>query len=85
MQEPWGTVGDYSGRIKTDDLRGKISATPTGRNLLLGSMVLALYTSDPADAIPSPPDGTTVLWDDSGTLTLAAFTRDGGWAYRTLV
>jgi hypothetical protein len=83
--EPWGVVGDRSALItRQQNLRGQITASPTGRNLMLGSFVLALYTDDPADAIPSPPDGTAVLWDNSGTLTLAAFTRDIGWVYRTL-
>ena len=68
-----------------DDLRGRMSLSPTGRQLASdGSFVLGLYTADPADALISPPDGTCVLWNNSGTLTIAAFTRATGWAYRTL-
>lgn len=72
-------------QVPGDDLRYRMSMSPTGRQIVLdGSFVLALYTDDPADAIISPPDGTCVLWSNAGTLTLASFTRATGWQYRTM-
>lgn len=68
-----------------DELAGRLRMSPTGRQLSSdGSFVLGLYTSDPASALIAPPDGTCVLWNNAGVLTLAAFTRATGWKYRAL-
>jgi hypothetical protein len=57
-----------------------IRQSPTGSQMAIdGSFVVSLYADDPANALLSPPDGTVVMWNDSGTLRLRGYTRDTGW------
>lgn len=66
--------------IATTALLSALSQSPTGLQLSIdGSFILPLYTTNPANSIITPPDGTTVLWSDSGTLRIRAFTRATGW------
>jgi hypothetical protein len=66
-------------------LARQMSQSPTGRQLALdGSLILSVYTDDPGDGLLSPSDGTAVVWNNAGVLTLCVYTRSTGWKYRTL-
>lgn len=71
--------------VDEGNLRGRMAASPTGRQLSIdGSFLLPLYTDDPADALLSPAEGLTVLWKDGATRKIASYTRAGGWEYVAL-
>lgn len=56
-----------------------LKASPTGRQLLVGEFVVSYSTTDPADTVLTPPDGTVQMWNDSGTLRLRGYSRATGW------
>ena len=54
--------------------------SPTGSQVVIdGSFVMDYVEVDPSLSILSPPDGTVIMWNDSGTLRLRAYSRDTGW------
>lgn len=84
--EPAVTQGfgyrDTSQDAPSDDLRYRMMASPTGRQLAGdGSFVFAVYDTDPTVALLSPPNGTTVMWEDAGTgdRFISTFLRATGW------
>ena len=63
-----------------DDLRGRMMASPEGRQLAIdGSLVLAGIDEDPATTIAIPANNRVVLYNRAGTLELWGFTRATGW------
>lgn len=83
--EPWGRVGDRSGLMRSQqNLRGNLTATPTGRNLLAGTDVRFKYPSDPTNEPPSNPDGTHGYYVDGVNLVEVLYDRETGWTKVTL-
>ena len=63
-----------------DDLRGRMMASPEGRQLAVdGALVVALEDEDPATTIAIPADGRVVMYNRAGTLELWGSTRATGW------
>ena len=84
MQEPWGVVGDRSGRVEADTLRRLLQNTPTGRNLLVGGgLVAPIVTFDPnaaaSDVTQIYPDGGLVTYIRAGVKELWQYDRANGW------
>ncbi len=74
-----GTAGRNTG-FDAFNAMNKMRQSPTGNQLTLdGSFVVSVFDDDPANSLLSPPDGTVVMWNDSGTLRLRGYTRDTGW------
>ena len=67
-----------------EEFIARFTASPTGRQMLSGDFVITYTDDNPASAYISPPEGTIVLWDDSGTMKLMAYTREYGWVGTTL-
>lgn len=83
--EPWGVVGDRSALItRQQNLRGQITASPTGRNLLSGSPTVYMFDTDPTGTVGSWPDGSHGSWVDGSDLVYGVFTRGTGWKSVTL-
>lgn len=79
MQEPWGKVGDRSALTSQQNLRGNLTQTPTGRNLLAGTDVRFKYSSDPTNEPPSNPDGANGYYVDGVNTVLVLYDRETGW------
>jgi len=80
MQEPWGRIGDRSVRNETGDLRGRLTMTPTGRNLLAGADAEFVFDADPTGTVGSWPDGARGIWPDgAGNIMIGRFLRSTGW------
>lgn len=62
------------------DTRGVLSISPTGRNLLVGSDVEFVFSSDPTGTTGSWPDGARGIWaDGGGGIMIGRYLRDTGW------
>ena len=79
-----GKVGDRSGRLDALALQGGLNATPTGRNLLVGSDVEYLFDSDPTGTVGSWPDGARGIAVSGSDLLVLRYTRETGWKSVTL-
>lgn len=68
-----------------DNLRWILSASPTGRNILLGSDAEYVFASDPTGTVGSWPDGARGIWPISATeLRIGRYTRATGWRSASL-
>ncbi len=86
QDDPWGKVGDRSALTAQQNMRGSITASPTGRNLLVGSDVEFVFESDPTGTVGTWPDGARGIWPDGlGNLMIGRYTRDTGWCSAQLV
>lgn len=75
-----GQIGDRQGRLEArDQLRARLNATPTGRNLQSGSDTRYKFDSDPTGTEGSWPDGATGYFVDGATLWLCLYDRETGW------
>jgi len=75
---------DITQQPPMDDLRHRMSASPTGRQLAVdGNLVVEIVDFDPNDASADitqiRPDGSEVLYIRSGTQERWSFTRETGW------
>lgn len=83
--EPWGKVGDRSALVSQQNLRGALTATPTGRNLLVGTDVRFKYPADPTNEPPSNPDGAAGYYVDGVNLVAVLYDRETGWTKTVMV
>lgn len=83
MNEPWGRIGDRSALTAQQNLRGAITSTPTGRNLLAGTDVRFKYASDPTNEPPSNPDGANGYYVDGVNIVQVLYDRETGWTKAT--
>lgn len=70
--------------VRTDDLRQRMLASPTGRQLSVdGSLVVEIVAFDPGDPSANTtqvwPDGSEVIYIRTGTQERWSFTRATGW------
>ncbi len=78
------TTANYGQRDAStaiDDLRGRMSMSPTGRQLASdGNLIAPLFDGDPSlNTANIPPQVTFGFWIDGTSLWLSAFTRETGW------
>lgn len=68
----------------TRSINNILEASPTGRNLLVGSDVEILLDSDPTGTVGSWPNGFRAVWVDGADLKIGRYTRETGWKSTTL-
>ena len=61
-----------------------LNASPTGRNLLVGSDAEFVFDADPTGTVGSWPDGARGIAVSGGDLLILRYTRETGWKSVTL-
>ena len=62
-----------------------LSASPTGRNLLVGADAEYVFDADPTGTVGSWPDGSRGIWVSGSDLRIGRYTRETGWKSAALL
>lgn len=77
-------MNNYGQRVAVEEQSrwvDALNASPTGRNLLNGSVDVELvFDADPTGTVGVWPDGARAIWPDgSGNIMIGRYLRSTGW------
>jgi len=73
-----GALRERGGRLP-QRMEALLNASPTGRNLMVGSDVEYVFDADPTGTVGSWPDGARGMYVDGSSIFTCRYTRETGW------